>query len=194
MAEAADVPEGAALTGCKRAEEMPETASAFADEGQSPRAPFRRVEPMSPFVAVPVDCVEEMEALEAVEDCEERDEDEFERWALLRGATKMRPATSSELMVTGPGPGQPLRVSPLVYEGGEATAVIEAAVAGPRGLLQLEMVAKPGVPAGSRQRARNKRREGRPASRASLIAIRGVQPSFVKVLTHKSARRKKRSG
>lgn len=88
IADAAEVPEPADAMDCGRAFVIPETGSVL-DAGHSPRGDFFRAAHVdaSPDedVAPRVLGWEAAETVEVDEALELRDEDEFERWTLLRG-------------------------------------------------------------------------------------------------------------
>lgn len=109
---------------CGRALGTPVAGSAFED-GHKPRLGFlRALQVNSPFCtplfSVPVDDVLE------VEDCDEREEEELDRWALLRGTNILE--TSSALMPLTSGCPLPAPAHPPRARGGklcaDATAVI----------------------------------------------------------------------
>ena len=108
IADAADGPEVAELTDCGRAVVMPAMGSDFVGCHMPRAVRFREFQsaapftaPWTPFVLGAAGWVETVDVLE-VEEVEARelsDEDEFERWAVLRG---MSMRSTSALMVFRP--------------------------------------------------------------------------------------------
>lgn len=124
MAEAAEGPEPADAMDCGRAVDMPETGSVF-DAGHSPLGAFFRAAHVDPSPAgagpTPFACEETVDIVEVADACEERDEDELERWALLRGMNILK----SSVLIGGAPFGTPLEPLHLFWKfGGGATAVI----------------------------------------------------------------------
>lgn len=130
MAEAAEGPEPAVAMGCGRAFVMPDTGSVL-DAGHSPLGAFLRaaaqVEPSAAGEgAVPFGCDEAVEMVDEDEACEESDDDELERWALLRGMNILKSSVAME----GAPLGTPLVPLHLDWKfGGGATAVIDSVCA-----------------------------------------------------------------
>ena len=84
IAEVAEEPEPAEAMDCGRALVMPETGSVLV-AGHSPLGAFFRVVlSRRGSDPVPFAC-EDAETVELVEACEDKEEDELERWVLFRG-------------------------------------------------------------------------------------------------------------
>lgn len=103
MAEAADGPEPAEAMDCGRALVMPDTGSVL-DAGHSPLGAFFRaahVEDASPAGAgpTPFGCDDADDIVEVEDACDDSEDDELERWALLRGMNILK---SSVLMGVAP--------------------------------------------------------------------------------------------
>lgn len=121
MAERPDVADGpdvAELTVCGRAVDMPVAGSAFPG-GHRPLAGFFRAAQLpasaevgaaTPFVCTDGAVTVEVEVVELVELVEAIDEDEFCRWAVLRGPGVNILLTSSEFITPKP---LPLEVHPM---------------------------------------------------------------------------------
>lgn len=95
IAEAADDPGPAEAMGCGRAVDIPEMGSVLV-AGHSPfGALVLRVAQAEVSVplegATPLACDEEADMVEVVDACDDRDEDELVRWALLRGMNMAPP-------------------------------------------------------------------------------------------------------
>lgn len=114
---------------------MPEMGSVF-DAGHSPLGAFFRAAHVEPSPAgadpTPFACCgddDDVEMVELLDACEERDEDELERWALLRGMNILK----SSVLMGGAPLGTPLAPVHPCREmfwkfGGGATAVIDSSV------------------------------------------------------------------
>lgn len=129
IADAAEEPGPADAMDCGRAVEIPEMGSVL-DAGHSTLGAFFRAAHVDPSPTgegpTPFVCEDDVDKVELVEACEERDEDEFVRWALLRGMNILK---SSVLMGAAP-LGTPLAALHPCREmfwkfGGGATAVID---------------------------------------------------------------------
>lgn len=95
MAEAAEAPGPADAMGCGRAVDIPAMGSVLAT-GHSPFGAFvlraAQADASLPFEgATPFGCDEDADNVEVVEACDDRLEDELERWALFRGMNRAPP-------------------------------------------------------------------------------------------------------
>jgi hypothetical protein len=131
MDDAADAPEEADAMDCGRAVERPAMGSAL-EAGHMLRA-VRRFEFQSPCTAplAPLlwpDAADMVEFEEAVDERELSEEDEFVRWACLRGRSMRDTSSADIVLMLKPllllGPLHPVRLLSDWKFGGGATAVI----------------------------------------------------------------------
>lgn len=135
IAEAADEPGPADEMGCGRVVVMPETGSVL-EAGHSPFGGFalRAAQVDASEAGTPFGCGVGAAMVEVVEACEERDEDEFVRWTLLRGMN-MAPL----------GPASALHACRLMFWKftGGATAVIGVGVRGRAASVEMGLLPSP---------------------------------------------------